>query len=1374
MGRTQANPQNPAASDPRPEKNKREPGQRLSTVYPEQNSDAADDAEVDIIAVHGLGSNAEWAWICKDDGKHINWLREPDMLPAKVPKARIALYRYESKWHDDAPKTRLQLCGEELAHSLSLFRKDFPRRPIILIGHSLGGNVIVQALLHAETERKHDDLLKSVAGCVFLGTPFRGTDWKPFLDSLARLIPGSHRGITKELGYDNSQLQDRLHAFCKLRNNLTIPVACFYELHEVNYLRKSGIHLNIHGVLKGIVVKEVSACIPGLDRYALEKDHHSINKYSTPTDPAFQRVSTVISQMYREAKNAVKCRFKPREFITDNTVAMKINPKANDCLRHLFETDPLDDKNSMKRKKGVPATGTCKWILGTENLTAWLTTSQAGQPEIQATSSVLWLHGNPGMGKSTIAMFLTDQLAEYFCATDTNTLAYFFCDSTFNSRRTATAVIKCLLLQLCQQHPQLLSYVMPKYEQRGKRLFDSFEALWTMFISAAADTATGRKYCVIDALDECEPESQRMLLYEIEKTFSADASPNVRILVTSRPYPEIAEYLPGFTHKSLASFPEAQEDLGYFIDEKVAYLATRKKYTEKVAEQVKVILKEKAQGTFLWVGIACKELENIPSKDAISRLNAMPEGLHSLYTNLLDTALVREIDKEAVWLILSVTAVSRRPLHLLELSEACGLYLDESDKETRTQFLREHIESCRLLVVIHNETVQLLHQSVRDYLLKASDKTHFNELQAHADLAYRCISCIMEVFENKRQSTQFEKYAMDWWLYHARIARSNFTILPRHDEFFHMNSPIRKMWLQYFSTRHFRFPDSFSLLHIGASCDIPALAKHALRLANDVDSAPRLIDTPDSSGRTPLFLAVTGQCTSIIPILLDHKAKVTEDVLTDVARAGPDTALMTILLDQPRDEINVTQKVVRSAARNSEIGRELIELLLRKRGQDFSVTDDIVESAARNDNCGKEILALLLEQRGPEFIITDGVLQAAASNSNTGKEILAFLLEQRGPEFIITDGVLQAAASNSKTAKEILAFLLEQRGPEFIITDGVLQAAASNSYTGKEILAFLLEKRGDDFKITNSVVIAAAAYSRSADKVMALLLERRGHDFIITDGVVQAAAANQGCGKKLLALLLEKRGHEIKITNNVVTAAASNTQVLALLLEKRGHEVEIKEDVLLALTYDNHCGEFLSYLFEQRREETSASVTEKVLTTAGAYRNYQLLDVISQQDGLTFAFDEYRNIAKLETAVRKGKIQDVEQLIRIVKNPNLENRAGFTPLMSATVAKNEALVKAILQRPGVDVNLVSCLSITALSDASRYNLIRIAAILLNHGADPNLEFGSGDTAITVAREFGHLGMAELLENPELADVVLRSTIPIDCADMVAFLLDMPG
>jgi NACHT domain-containing protein len=217
--------------------------------------------------------------------------------------------------------------------------------------------------------------------------------------------------------------------------------------------------------------------------------------------------------------------------------------KEKECLRHLFLTDPADDKNALKRRKGDCAPGTCEWILETEELKKWLRPTT----NTECNGNILWLYGNPGTGKSTMAITMTEKLANQhpFVCGD-KTLAYFFCDSSSEDRRTATGILRGLLYQLIKQRRELMKFLLSRYEDRQEqkeKLFTSFDALWATLIEIGHDTASGEKYCIIDALDECDRESQHILLTQINQTFSKrnleNSHPSVHLLITSRPYPEI-------------------------------------------------------------------------------------------------------------------------------------------------------------------------------------------------------------------------------------------------------------------------------------------------------------------------------------------------------------------------------------------------------------------------------------------------------------------------------------------------------------------------------------------------------------------------------------------------------------------------------------------------------------------------------------------------------------------------------------------------------------------------------------------------------------------------------------------------------------------
>jgi DNA polymerase III delta prime subunit len=339
----------------------------------------------------------------------------------------------------------------------------------------------------------------------------------------------------------------------------------------------------------------------------------------------------------------------------------------NDVWRHLTVTIPLEDREALKRKKGGPAPGTCQWILRTEELTTWLGSGQTVGLESQL-AQVLCFYGNPGTGKSTMAIYLTEELSKHFSSTNRKTLAYFFCDSAVATRNNALSIVTGLLYQLVDQHNKLLGYLLPKYRERGAKLFTSFDALWEIFMTMVADENTGHKYCIIDALDECEPESREDLSKQLEETFqSPDCSSNFRIIVTSRPYPEIRDSLQMFPNRDLASFAQREKDVELFIEQKVNELTKKKKYTDKVKLEVCRILQDKAEGTFLWIGLACDELKDILSCRVIRTLQNIPKGLNSLYNMLLETALKPdETSGDDVRLLLSCVAVSLRPLTVLE------------------------------------------------------------------------------------------------------------------------------------------------------------------------------------------------------------------------------------------------------------------------------------------------------------------------------------------------------------------------------------------------------------------------------------------------------------------------------------------------------------------------------------------------------------------------------------------------------------------------------------------------------------------------------------------------------------------------------------
>ncbi|OTA67910.1 hypothetical protein K449DRAFT_187192 [Hypoxylon sp. EC38] len=267
----------------------------LEVLYPNPNDPAAEGVDIDIIAVHGLGANVDWSWTWKNGTRHVHWLKDPDMLPALLPKARIMAYSYESRWHFNAPKTRLELCGEDLIRSLHGFRANERDRPVLFIAHSLGGLVVMHGLLYADRTDELKYIPLQTAGFVSLGTPFRGSNMQTLANKIAWILTpgGSSRDMITDLKPDNEHLRDKVHTFCQLRNKLGIPTWCFFELLGSDYGKKVG----IRGLFRETVVEEESAHIPGWDRTGLNTDHFGLNKFSGPSDSSFLAISREIRIM---------------------------------------------------------------------------------------------------------------------------------------------------------------------------------------------------------------------------------------------------------------------------------------------------------------------------------------------------------------------------------------------------------------------------------------------------------------------------------------------------------------------------------------------------------------------------------------------------------------------------------------------------------------------------------------------------------------------------------------------------------------------------------------------------------------------------------------------------------------------------------------------------------------------------------------------------------------------------------------------------------------------------------------------------------------------------------------------------------------------
>jgi len=117
--------------------------------------------------VHGLNPRSKKAekhawntWREPQDDTGRLWLR--DDLPKSVPDARIFLYEYDSTAVYGVDRSTFIDKANELLEAIRIKQNDDEHKPLILLGHSLGGLLIEQALVNAHNNPKYSHIRDAV------------------------------------------------------------------------------------------------------------------------------------------------------------------------------------------------------------------------------------------------------------------------------------------------------------------------------------------------------------------------------------------------------------------------------------------------------------------------------------------------------------------------------------------------------------------------------------------------------------------------------------------------------------------------------------------------------------------------------------------------------------------------------------------------------------------------------------------------------------------------------------------------------------------------------------------------------------------------------------------------------------------------------------------------------------------------------------------------------------------------------------------------------------------------------------------------------------------------------------------------------------
>jgi hypothetical protein len=378
--------------------------------------------------------------------------------------------------------------------------------------------------------------------------------------------------------------------------------------------------------------------------------------------------------------------------------------KLGECVKDLRLTDPRDDKKRIEDTKGGLLEDSYHWILQNSDFQQWRDDQK---------SSLLWIKGDPGKGKTMLLCGVINELDKAIAKTDL--LSYFFCQATDPRINNATAVLRGLVYLLVDQQPSLISHLKKKHDHAGKTLFEDANAWVTLseiFTKILQDPNLSNTYLIIDALDECEMDLPQLLRLIVQSTSTC---PHVNWIISSRNQPQIESKLRPNDAQRLSLELNAEHvsrSVKLFVNHKVSQLASIE-HEPTLQEQVRNEMHRKADGTFLWVALVFQELQNIPRRNVLKVLKEIPTGLPPLYRRMMEQIEQLKHDRNLCYIVLSTVVVSYRPLHLLELRTISGL--PEYEFKTKDD-LEEIVKTCGSFLTVQEDYIYFVHQSAKDYL----------------------------------------------------------------------------------------------------------------------------------------------------------------------------------------------------------------------------------------------------------------------------------------------------------------------------------------------------------------------------------------------------------------------------------------------------------------------------------------------------------------------------------------------------------------------------------------------------------------------------------------------------------------------------------
>ncbi|MCJ1279590.1 hypothetical protein MMC21_007414 [Puttea exsequens] len=1007
----------------------------------------------------------------------------------------------------------------------------------------------------------------------------------------------------------------------------------------------------------------------------------------------------------------------------------------------------LEPYHATVQGSRLESTGT--WLLQDQDYGKW---------EDSSRSSILWLRGFLGHGKTRLISLVIDHVRERVKSLSLHgNLAFFYCvrSESEGDRRTVdpfksdpVEVFRSIVKQLsvAQDHTGAGPVIRQKYEQlrsdvdepRRLKLSECVELIIAMAVNNPL-------IIIIDALDELNSGSRLDLIKGLAEIVNKSRS-SVKVFLSTRPIDSIEKLLVVYPVIDVNETRNG-EDISRFISHELRQKigsGLRERLRDKIQEK----LYELSRGMFWYASLQMNLLFSserlMDERTMLEELDRLPSSITGLYDKIVD-----EIERETLDRNRLAAQNSLKWLLCCQEELSTPVFLEAVSTVVRGELFTPEPSlihsACRTLVIQTRDESKYFafaHLSVQEYLAK---RPEYTLSECHLVAAESCLRMMASILESSAMNhvlsepqKAFARYASLYWPIHYQ--NIDFSVTSDRKEnikdllkAFMLRGPriapgFRNWVAQIPSTAKELGPRNPALANklrsLKASLETPLLTACVFGFPDVIERLSKVkgfdFNQSNDDGQTALCLAVeNGQLETIETLLARGRVEVNEFNVR---------ALDSDQLEGKADVICYAS-ALQAAAVN---GSEKVFQFLVKQGANIHLVagyyGSVLQGACLKGN--REIVSILVEEEGADVNSQGGfhgnALQAASLRGD--RSITQKLIDAgacvTAPGGHYGSPLMAATCSGNR---EIILDLLERA--DINVKSGIygtpLQKAADMD---REDLLRLMIENGADINAHNSPenppmatsnagsALAAAAWG-GHNKIVSLLLRNRAEaDLSHTENAFHIFHQAAIRGMVDLATYCLQRGCDANMTTDkgpkyhskqgkmtpLAFACVEDHLEIATLLLQTGASVDYSGDQVTALQFAALRG--------------NARIVDS------------LVKAMIHRKGKR-AFDEYvrriitDNVETLMDFAVSGSPEATSTLL--AHGASLSgNKRGITPLHRAAATNKIEATKAILDHfkqnnEGLDsvLNARNYLGKTALVDAAERGLSEVFALLLQSGAD---------------------------------------------------------